>query len=109
MPSLASEPSTRSERSMFICALLPELDYILSCKEGDVTIERIRIVSEDMETLKEFGATLEEFERLNNSTGHQIRSQDRMLFPQPDESFYIPAGNPVQFSRDFGSFEEEEK
>lgn len=94
---------------MFICALLPELDHILSCKEGEVTIERIRIVSEDMETLKEFGATLAEFERLNNSAVKQMRSQDRMQFPQPDESFYIPAGNPVHFSQDYGAFEEEKK
>lgn len=67
-------------------------------------------MSEDLDTLQEFGQLLQQFERLNNTSASQFKLKSQMQFPMPEESFYIPAqSKPVQFRKDQDSSEEEYK
>lgn len=60
------------------------------------SLELVRVVSEDIETLQEMDQMLNEFEQNN-------REQQQMRFPIPEESFIFKK-TPVQFDAD-----EEEK
>ena len=70
---LVSEPSTKSERSTFICGLLPAIQGQVSQNSPSrQCLEVVRIVSEDYETLQEFTVILNEFE---------LNEQSRMPLP----------------------------